>query len=91
MHFRSFVGSTISNDPSILFAVLAISARHREVTMGVSTCDSHEYERKCLENLIPSLNNTAKSLDDTVLASAVLIRLLEEMTGMLDESYSFCK
>ena len=86
MHFRSFVGSTISNDPSILFAVLAISARHREVTMGADNCNSHEYERKCLKNLIPSLSNTAKDLDDTVLASAVLIRLLEEMTGMFVES-----
>lgn len=82
MHFRSFFGSTIFNDSSILFAVLAISARHRELTMGIDNCNSHEYERQCLENLIPSLNDTTKVLDDSVLASAVLVRLLEEMTGM---------
>lgn len=50
--------------------------------MGIDSCISHEYEKRCLENLIPSLNDTTKALDDSVLASAVLVRLLEEMTGI---------
>lgn len=49
--------------------------------MGISSCNSHEYEGRCLEVLIPSLNDTSKALDDSVLASAMLLRLLEEMSG----------
>ncbi|OJJ94713.1 hypothetical protein ASPACDRAFT_64991 [Aspergillus aculeatus ATCC 16872] len=84
-HFQTVVGATVTKDPSILFAVLAISARHRELTMGISSCDSHGYEGRCLEVLIPSLNDTSKVLDDSVLASAMLLRLLEEMSEPTEE------
>ncbi|RAH70056.1 Zn(II)2Cys6 transcription factor [Aspergillus aculeatinus CBS 121060] len=84
-HFQTVVGATVTKDPSILFAVLAISARHRELTMGISSCNSHEYEGRCLEVLIPSLNDTSKALDDSVLASAMLLRLLEEMSEPTEE------
>lgn len=79
MNFRSYISSHISNDAAILYAVLAVSARHREVTMGIDG-ESHKYEQQCLEELIPSLNDTSKVLQDAVFASALLLRLLEEMT-----------
>ncbi|POR35324.1 Uncharacterized protein TPAR_04457 [Tolypocladium paradoxum] len=80
MHFRAYVGSTASHDATVLYAVLAISAKHREVTMGVDGHRSIEYERQCLEALIPSLNDTTKVLHEPLLASALLLRLLNEMT-----------
>jgi len=83
MQFRSFVGSTVLNDAAVLYAVLAVCARHREITTGVGDQKSNEYERKCLEVLIPSLNDTTKVLQETTLASALLLRLLEEMTGTI--------
>lgn len=81
MHFRSCVGSTIANDAAILYSVLAISARHRKLTMGVEGDNSDEYERRCLEILIPTLSDTSGALQDSVLASALILRLFEEMTG----------
>lgn len=72
-------------DATILYAVLAISARHRELTMGIGNHKSHIYESRCLEVLIPSLNDQTIALSDGLLASAMLLRLLEEMTGRSSE------
>lgn len=83
MSFGSYIGTTMSNDASILYAVLAISSRHRELTAGDIGHRSNEYERRCLEELIPSLNSTGRVFGESALASAVLLRLLEEMTGMI--------
>ncbi|KAL7939941.1 hypothetical protein V8C42DRAFT_117826 [Trichoderma barbatum] len=80
MHFRAYVAATLSNKASILFTVLAISARHCELTKGSNDYKSHKYKQQCLKVLIPSLNDITKALQDTVLASAVLLRLLDEMT-----------
>jgi len=84
MQFRSFVGSTVFNDAAVLYAVLAICARHREITTGVGEQKSNEYERKCLQVLIPSLYNITEVLQETTLASALLLRLLGEMTGTIN-------
>lgn len=81
MHFRSYVATTISTDLTIRYAVLAICARHREVTMRIDNRMAVEYERRCLEALIPSLGDTATVLNERALASAIILRLLNEMTG----------
>ena len=62
--------------------MLAVSARHLEA-VGSKDCKSNEYERMCLNILIPMLNNNdiVQSQDDSVLVSALLLRLLDEMTG----------
>lgn len=81
MSFRSYIGTAISNHPALLYAVLAVSARHRELTTSIGYSNSFEYEQQCLEILIPSLNDTTAVLQDSILASALLLRLLDEMTG----------
>lgn len=82
MHFRSYIRSMIPHDAAILYAVLAISTKHRELMTGLKGIeDADEYERKCLEVLIPSLNDTDRALQDAALASALLLRLFEEMSG----------
>lgn len=81
MSFRSYIGTSISNHPALLYAVLAVSARHRELTTSIGYSNSFEYEQRCLEILIPSLNDTTAVLQDSILASALLLRLLDEMTG----------
>lgn len=81
MNFRSYVGSTMSKDIELLYAVLATSARHLELTQGLPGNKSDEYQQNCLQILIPSLNDATKALPDTIMASALLLRLLEEMTG----------
>lgn len=69
-------------DPGILYAVLAVSARHLEAT-GSTYCNSNEYERECLAILIPMFNkdHCSQSQHDGVLVPALLLRLLDEMTG----------
>lgn len=64
--------------------MLAVAARHREAT-GVEYCNSDGYEGKCLGILIPTLNenHTTQSEGDAVLVSALMLRLLDEMTGKL--------
>ena len=71
----------MSKDIELLYAVLAISARHLELTQGLPGNKSDEYQQNCLQILIPSLNDATKALPDTIMASALLLRLLEEMTG----------
>ncbi|KAF9875548.1 hypothetical protein CkaCkLH20_06929 [Colletotrichum karsti] len=60
---------------------MAVSARYLEA-VGSDDFDSNEYERRCLGILIPMLNdkNTTEPHDDGLLVSALLLRLLDEMT-----------
>ncbi|KAK2596324.1 hypothetical protein N8I77_013220 [Diaporthe amygdali] len=86
MHFRSYIRSMIPHDAAILYAVLAISTKHRELMTGLKGIEeADEYERKCLEVLIPSLNDTDRALQDAALASALLLRLFEEMSVPIEQ------
>ncbi|KAI1303498.1 hypothetical protein F5Y03DRAFT_359695 [Xylaria venustula] len=80
-HFRSYIQATMSREPGILFAILAVSARHLEA-IGDEYYNSNEYERECLGLMIPMFNgrNDMQEPDDGLLVSALLLRCLEEMT-----------
>ncbi|KAI1429211.1 hypothetical protein F5Y12DRAFT_728637 [Xylaria sp. FL1777] len=80
-HFRSYILGTMRSEPCILFAILAVSARHLEA-IGEEYCNSNEYERECLGLMIPMFNDKdyMQEPDDGLLVSAVLLRCLEEMT-----------
>lgn len=67
--------------------MLSVSARHLEA-VGSTYHNSHEYERKCLERLIPAVNDSCltPSIDDSVFVVAVMQRCLEEMTGLDDRA-----
>lgn len=74
----------MQNDPGIFYTVLAVSARHLEATRGSQYWYSNEYERECLRFLIPTLNgiNARERLqNEAMMVSALLLRLLDEMTG----------
>lgn len=73
----------------ILYAVLALAARHLEITTGSRRYHSNEYEQKCLGILIPMFNSDAieqlqddSIIDDSIIVSALILRVLDEMTGM---------
>ncbi|KAI0965461.1 hypothetical protein F4678DRAFT_452680 [Xylaria arbuscula] len=80
-HFRSYIQATMSRETCILFAILAVSARHLEA-IGDEYYNSNEYERECLGLMIPMFNgrNDMQEPDDGLLVSALLLRCLEEMT-----------
>lgn len=81
--FQSFIRQALHSDAGILYAVLAVAARHLEATGGSIYSRSNEYEQKCLNILIPTLNSRKieQLQGDGVLVSALLLRLLDEMTG----------
>ncbi|EXL67774.1 hypothetical protein FOPG_16117 [Fusarium oxysporum f. sp. conglutinans race 2 54008] len=64
MHFNSYIRSAIPGDSTLLYAILEISSIHREVTAGILGCKSVEYEQRCLEDLIPSLTDSTKTMPE---------------------------
>ena len=68
---------------TLLYAVLAVSARHQSLTGQRTNKVADEYQRRCLTNLIPVLNDPSNTSGDAVLASATILRFFEEMTGKL--------
>ncbi|KAI0812118.1 hypothetical protein GGR55DRAFT_612985 [Xylaria sp. FL0064] len=89
VHFRSYIKATMSSEPCILFAILAVSARHLEA-VGEEYYSSNEYERECLGLMIPMFNDHdyMQKPDDGLLVSALLLRCLEEMTRPEDHRSS---
>ncbi|KAI0854679.1 hypothetical protein F4860DRAFT_95991 [Xylaria cubensis] len=84
-HFRSYIQATMEAQPCILFAILAVSARHLEA-IGEEYFNSNEYERECLRIMIPMLNDkySMREPDDSLFVLALLLRCLEEMTSQDD-------
>ena len=82
MHFRKFIQDLLCQNPCILFGVLALAARLLEA-MGLGNHGSNEYEHRCFEILIPTIGEAEQVSDDAVLVSALLLRLLDEMTGTI--------
>ncbi|KAI1737876.1 hypothetical protein F4680DRAFT_460209 [Xylaria scruposa] len=84
-HFRSYIQATMEAQPCILFAILAVSARHLEA-IGEEYFNSNEYERECLRIMIPMLNDkySMQEPDDSLFVLALLLRCLEEMTSQDD-------
>lgn len=60
---------------------MALSARHMSCTADFDTLISDQYYQKCLETLIPALDNHGVTMDDDLLAATVILRLLEEFDG----------
>lgn len=87
-HFSRQIQSTLSTDAAVLYGVLAVSARHLEQQKKIDEVLSCEYERCCLQILIPSLSKKTETLQDGALASAMLLRLLDEMTGQSSDASS---
>ena len=47
-------------------------------------CDpilADQYQRSCLDTLVPALNQQAALGDDVLFAATLILRLLDEMTG----------
>jgi Fungal specific transcription factor domain len=71
-----------SKDETLLNAILAVSAKHLNLCGKFDHLASDKYQRKCLLKLIPALNDHNSILDETLFAATIILRLLDEMTGM---------
>ncbi|KAF5577455.1 hypothetical protein FPANT_10397 [Fusarium pseudoanthophilum] len=67
--------------PLLAYSILAFSSRHQVMITGVDDEKSEEYHSHALRILIPILDDPMSSLDENLLAAAVLLRLYEEMCG----------
>ncbi|KAA8646718.1 uncharacterized protein ATNIH1004_005393 [Aspergillus tanneri] len=65
---------------TILYAILAVSARHQSSSSDEMRLFADECQQNCLKALIPALNDYENAIQETVFASAVILRLFEEMT-----------
>ncbi|KAI4716118.1 hypothetical protein E4T48_07687 [Aureobasidium sp. EXF-10727] len=78
-HFRKIVPQRALNDPILMNAILAASARHLSRVSGGDPYIADKYHQKCIQHLIPILSDEAAVLDENLLASTVILRFLEEI------------
>lgn len=71
-----------ATDSTLLDAILALSAKHLSLNGKFDRYASDKYQRRCLEKLIPALNDQKSLLDENLFAATIILRLLDEMTGM---------
>lgn len=70
-----------ANCPTLLNAVFALSSRHLAGTSNYDPSISGQYHERCLEHMIPVLNDPDAVMDDVLLAAACILRTLEELDG----------
>lgn len=73
--------------PTLLYAILATSARHLSMTSGYDAYLADHYHRECLALLIDIVGDTSALLDDALCAATVILRLFEEISG----TYEGCR
>ncbi|KAI7325039.1 hypothetical protein KC340_g6201 [Hortaea werneckii] len=78
-HFRYMVPQRAATCPTLLNAILALSARHLSRVGKYDPLVSNKYHQECLKHLIPMLDDTTAILDENLLASTIILRHLEEI------------
>ncbi len=77
-HFRTVVPQRAATCPLLLNAIYALSARHLSRISNYDPFAADKYHQECLKRVIPILNDSAAVLDENLLASAIILRHLEE-------------
>lgn len=67
--------------PVLLYSILALSAIHLNRTAEYDVNEAEEYHEKCIELLLPLVEDKRVITDGAVLASSVLLRFYEEISG----------
>lgn len=65
-------------------AILALSSRHISLLEGTLDTASTAYHHKCLETLIPALNDSEDIVDENLLTAVSVLRSYEEIAGAYD-------
>lgn len=79
-HFSDVVPELATRSALLLNATLAASAHHLSRTSGFDPLVADIYHERCVELLIPLLNNLP-TVPDEVIAATVLLRLFEQMSS----------
>lgn len=65
----------------IMNAILASAARHIAFISGTTDTTSEKYHNKCLQILIPVLDDPGDVLDENLCAAIIILRQYEEYDG----------
>lgn len=76
-HFARVVPQKARSNGTLANAVLALSARHLSRTTTFDAYVADVYYQRCLQQLIPALDNNAQ--EESLLVAAVILRLMEEI------------
>ena len=82
-HFRTEVARRAAFIPVIMNAILASAARHFAFVSGTPDTISEAYHNKCLQILIPVLDDPCDVLDENLCAAIIILRQYEEYDGEL--------
>jgi len=80
-HFSKELPARAAHCDLLFYAILTLSSRHLSRINFQNTYEAEEYHERCLNILIPIFNNEEAIADENILATAVLLRLYEEMTA----------
>jgi hypothetical protein len=81
-HFGRTVPELATKSPLLLNAVLAVSAHHLSRTAGYDPLVAEMYHERCVELLIPLLDDLS-TVSDEVVAATVLLRNFEQMSSAI--------
>lgn len=84
-HFSRYLPLQAIKSPAITHAILAFAFKHESSTSASGGDDSAAvmHYTKCMQHLIPLLDNPVSELDDEVLATVLLLRKYEEFEGTM--------
>jgi hypothetical protein len=77
-HFRRVVPQRAAICPPLLNAIFALSARHLSRIGEYDHLISNKYTQRCLQHLIPMLDDSSALQDENLLASTIILRHVEE-------------
>ncbi|OJD32327.1 arca-like protein [Diplodia corticola] len=83
-HFATTVIQASSTCETLLNAIFAVSAKHLSISGNFDRLASDQYMRKCLQTLIPALNDRGSILETTLFAATAILRLFDEMSDVDD-------
>ncbi|KAL3469905.1 hypothetical protein BJX99DRAFT_267827 [Aspergillus californicus] len=84
-HFSSEVPRRALQNPMVLKALLALSARHDAIISRSNDWEASEYHSQCVELLIGVLSKPEETYDDDLLITVVILRVYEELERVTDE------
>lgn len=78
-HFAIDVPQRAKGNEVLCVAILALSARHLNLTQGSDSYTADKYLERCVSLLIPQMADPKAAADDAFFAAVVILRFLEEL------------
>ncbi|CAG7992809.1 unnamed protein product [Penicillium salamii] len=86
-NFSTEVPRRALENPMVLKAILALSARHDAILANDSDLEASTYHGECLEMLIAALNEAETNCDENMLIAVVILRIYEELENNTDQKF----